>query len=118
MKSPTIVDLLPETPYNEQVANCCKGGVISVGAEGTSNSPKNFSRRTPGPSYTCGAASIVTPTREREMGLSTGLSWAFFIVEIKHSVVTRTHEAAVAYAAVYLIEAPYPSFLFLSSSSE
>ncbi|XP_031380935.1 COBRA-like protein 6 [Punica granatum] len=28
-KSPVIVDLLPGTPYNTQVANCCKGGVLS-----------------------------------------------------------------------------------------
>ncbi|KAE9455643.1 hypothetical protein C3L33_12453, partial [Rhododendron williamsianum] len=80
MKSPTIVDLLPKTPYNDQVANCCKGGVISVGAEGTTNTLR------------CGRRGL--------------------------SVVTKTHEAAVAYAAVYLIKAPSPSFLYLSSSSE
>ncbi|XP_059311165.1 COBRA-like protein 4 isoform X1 [Lycium ferocissimum] len=61
-KNPAIVDLLPNTPYNQQVANCCKGGVlasrgkdpsaslsafqISVGAAGTTDKtvklPKNF----------------------------------------------------------------------------
>ncbi|KAF2312875.1 hypothetical protein GH714_040933 [Hevea brasiliensis] len=81
-KDPTVVDLLPGTPYNQQIANCCKGGVInswaqdaatavssfqvSVGAAGTSNKtvrlPKNFTLRAPGPGYTCGPAKIKTPT--------------------------------------------------------
>jgi hypothetical protein len=82
-KSPTVVDLLPGTPYNQQIANCCKGGVISsrvqdpsnaassfqlaVGAAGTTNKtvriPKNITLNTPGPGYTCGPAKIVRPTR-------------------------------------------------------
>ncbi|KAF6140092.1 hypothetical protein GIB67_001833 [Kingdonia uniflora] len=82
-KDPTIVDLLPGTPYNQQIANCCKGGVInswaqdpgnaassfqvSVGAAGTTNKtvkvPKNFTLKAPGPGYTCGPAKIVKPTR-------------------------------------------------------
>ncbi|CAI9111710.1 OLC1v1012000C1 [Oldenlandia corymbosa var. corymbosa] len=82
-KTPTIVDLLPGTPYNQQVANCCKGGVISsmvqnpatalssfqinVGQSGTSNTtvrlPKNFTIATPGPGYTCGPAKIVPPSK-------------------------------------------------------
>ncbi|KAL5987896.1 COBRA-like protein 1 [Asimina triloba] len=82
-KDPTVVDLLPGTPYNMQIANCCRGGVInswaqdpvtavssfqlSVGAAGTSNKtvrvPKNFTLQAPGPGYTCGAASTVKPTR-------------------------------------------------------
>lgn len=81
-KDPTIVDLLPGTPYNQQIANCCKGGVISswvqdpanaasafqlsVGAAGTTNKtvrlPKNFTLKAPGPGYTCGPAKIVKPT--------------------------------------------------------
>ncbi|KAL0311706.1 UNVERIFIED_CONTAM: COBRA-like protein 4 [Sesamum calycinum] len=52
-KTPTIVDLLPGVPYNQQFSNCCKGGVlaawgqdpqasvsafqVSVGQAGTSN---------------------------------------------------------------------------------
>ncbi|XP_047322196.1 protein COBRA-like isoform X2 [Impatiens glandulifera] len=83
MKNPTVVDLLPETPYNQQIANCCKGGVISssvsdpensassfqigVGAAGTTNStvklPKNFTLKAPGPGYTCGPAQTVQPTK-------------------------------------------------------
>ncbi|KAH6821886.1 COBRA-like protein 1 precursor [Perilla frutescens var. hirtella] len=81
-RNPTIVDLLPGTPYNQQVANCCKGGVLSswvqdpansvssfqlsVSQAGTSNKtvrlPKNFTLQTPGPGYTCGQAKIVKPT--------------------------------------------------------
>ncbi|KAG6494191.1 hypothetical protein ZIOFF_049210 [Zingiber officinale] len=68
-KDPTVVDLLPGTPYNMQIANCCKGGVInswaqdpanaassfqvSVGVAGTTNKtvrvPKNFTLKAPGP---------------------------------------------------------------------
>ncbi|KAL0357346.1 UNVERIFIED_CONTAM: protein COBRA [Sesamum calycinum] len=82
-KNPTIVDLLPGTPYNQQIANCCKGGVISswvqdpanaassfqlsVGQAGTSNKtvrvPKNFTLLGPGPGYTCGPAKIVKPSK-------------------------------------------------------
>jgi len=81
-KDPTVVDLLPGTPYNQQIANCCKGGVlnswgqdpgsavssfqISVGSSGTTNKtvkmPKNFTLKAPGPGYTCGPAKIVKPT--------------------------------------------------------
>ncbi|XP_016488242.1 COBRA-like protein 4 [Nicotiana tabacum] len=81
-KNPSIVDLLPNTPFNQQIANCCKGGVldswgkdpsaavsafqISVGSAGTTNRtvklPKNFTLRAPGPGYTCGPAKIIAPT--------------------------------------------------------
>ncbi|CAI0449212.1 unnamed protein product [Linum tenue] len=82
-KTPTVVDLLPGTPYNQQIANCCKGGVInawaqdpagavssfqvSVGAAGTTNKtvrvPKNFTLLAPGPGYTCSPAKVVRPTK-------------------------------------------------------
>ncbi|CAN7089839.1 unnamed protein product [Brassica rapa subsp. narinosa] len=82
-KDPTVVDLLPGTPYNQQIANCCKGGVlnswvqdpgnaassfqISVGAAGTTNKtvrvPRNFTLMGPGPGYTCGPAKVVRPTK-------------------------------------------------------
>ncbi|CAN8264880.1 unnamed protein product [Cochlearia groenlandica] len=82
-KDPTVVDLLPGTPYNQQIANCCKGGVmnswvqdpgnaassfqISVGAAGTTNKtvrvPRNFTLMGPGPGYTCGPAKVVKPTK-------------------------------------------------------
>lgn len=81
-KNPTIVDLLPGTPYNKQIANCCRGGVISslvqdpadaissfqlsVGQAGTTNTtvilPDNFTLHSPGPGYTCGHPTIVKPT--------------------------------------------------------
>ncbi|KAM0863593.1 hypothetical protein ACQ4PT_044500 [Festuca glaucescens] len=65
--NPVTVDLLPGVPFNVQVANCCKGGVLSswvqdpvsavasfqitVGRSGTSNktvkAPKNFTLKAP-----------------------------------------------------------------------
>ncbi|XP_010522480.1 PREDICTED: protein COBRA [Tarenaya hassleriana] len=82
-KDPTVVDLLPGTPYNQQIANCCRGGVlnswvqdpstaassfqISVGAAGTTNKtvrvPRNFTLLAPGPGYTCGPAKVGKPTK-------------------------------------------------------
>ncbi|KAE9595264.1 hypothetical protein Lal_00018870 [Lupinus albus] len=81
-KTPTVVDLLPGVPYNQQFSNCCKGGVVaawgqdpsaaissfqvSIGQAGTSNKtvklPMNFSLLAPGPGYTCGPAKIVPST--------------------------------------------------------
>ncbi|KAK4479421.1 hypothetical protein RD792_014935 [Penstemon davidsonii] len=81
-RNPIVVDLLPGVPYNQQIANCCKGGVVaswgqdpssavssfqvSVGLAGTSNKtvklPKNFTLLGPGPGYTCGPAKIVPST--------------------------------------------------------
>ena len=81
--NPTVVDLLPGVPYNQQVSNCCRGGVISsyaqdpqtalsafqitVGNAGTSNTtvalPVNFNLRTPGPGYSCGPATKVPPSQ-------------------------------------------------------
>ncbi|CAL4931582.1 unnamed protein product [Urochloa decumbens] len=80
-RDPTIVDLLPGTPYNMQIANCCKGGVlnswvqdpvsavasfqISVGRSGTTNytvkAPLNFTLKAPGPGYSCGFTHEVKP---------------------------------------------------------
>lgn len=82
-KDPTIVDLLPGTPYNQQISNCCKGGVVtswaqdpdnavssfqlSVGQAGTTNKtvrvPRNFTLKAPGPGYTCGPAKVGRPTQ-------------------------------------------------------
>ena len=81
-KTPTVVDLLPGVPYNQQFSNCCKGGVVaawgqdpssavssfqvSIGLAGTSNKtvklPKNFTLLGPGPGYTCGPAKVVPST--------------------------------------------------------
>ncbi|KAK6913391.1 COBRA, plant, partial [Dillenia turbinata] len=80
-KRPWSVDMLPGTPYNQQVTNCCKGRVINsmvqdsanavssfqltIGQAGTSNTkvklPKNFSLFAPGPGYTCGPSKVVVP---------------------------------------------------------
>ncbi|CAN6289132.1 unnamed protein product [Urochloa humidicola] len=91
-KTPSIVDLLPGVPYNQQIANCCKAGVVSaygqdpagsvsafqvsVGLAGTTNKtvklPKNFTLMGPGLGYTCGPARVVpstvyfTPDRRRK----------------------------------------------------
>ncbi|VVB17550.1 unnamed protein product [Arabis nemorensis] len=74
---PTVVDLLPGTPYNQQIANCCKGGVLksglesafqlSVGSAGTSvktaRMPVNFMFTAPKQQYICGPTKNVRPTR-------------------------------------------------------
>ncbi|XP_015581980.1 COBRA-like protein 4 [Ricinus communis] len=82
-RNPAVVDLMPGAPYNQQFANCCKGGVLSawgqdlsasvsqfqitVGLAGTSNKtvklPKNFTLLGPGPGYTCGPAKLVPATK-------------------------------------------------------
>ncbi|CAI9770132.1 unnamed protein product [Fraxinus pennsylvanica] len=83
-KEPVIIDLLPGTPYNKQVANCCKGGVVSsmtqdpekyisafqmnVGSSDTKGSgpgiPVNFTLGLQG--YTCGEPFQVPPTKFSE----------------------------------------------------
>ncbi|TYI20072.1 hypothetical protein ES332_A07G209500v1 [Gossypium tomentosum] len=71
-KDPTVVDLLPGTPYNQQIANCCKGGVLNSWVQDPATAassfqlnrvPKNFTLKAPGPGYTCGPAKIVKPSR-------------------------------------------------------
>jgi hypothetical protein len=74
------VDLLPGTPYRQQIANCCKGGVlgawmqdptnvvtsfqVNVGATGTSNRTirvtEDFTLKIPWLYYTCGPAKVTT----------------------------------------------------------
>ncbi|GMI75737.1 COBRA-LIKE4, IRREGULAR XYLEM 6 [Hibiscus trionum] len=81
-RNPTVVDLLPGVPYNQQIANCCKGGLVSswgqdssaavssfqlsVGLAGTSNKtvklPLNFTLLGPGLGYTCSQAKKVPST--------------------------------------------------------
>lgn len=79
-KSPVIVDLLPGAPYNQQTANCCKGGVLSSLTQDPSKfvagfqmnvggsadytgfqMPENFTLGIPG--YTCGNATAVPPSK-------------------------------------------------------
>ncbi|KAG6396151.1 hypothetical protein SASPL_142293 [Salvia splendens] len=108
-KTPTVVDLLPGVPYNQQFSNCCKGGVlaawgqdptasvsafqVSVGQAGTTNKtvklPKNFTLLGPGPGYTCGPAKIVpstnflTPDRRRKtQALSNDMECDMYILSV------------------------------------
>lgn len=80
-KKPTIVDLMPGAPYNMQVSNCCKGGVLTsmvqdytkslasfrmvIGAFSNNstdiNMPSNFTLGLPG--YSCGNPFHVPPTK-------------------------------------------------------
>lgn len=84
LKEPVILDLLPGAPYNKQVANCCKGGVLtsltqdpekyvssfemiiaSASNDGSGpRMPENFTLGIPG--YTCGVAVKVPPTKFHE----------------------------------------------------
>ncbi|CAL5015679.1 unnamed protein product [Urochloa decumbens] len=87
-KRPVMVDMQPGTPYNQQVANCCRGGVISslvqdnrtstaafqlvVGESAAAKDggdgkepemPWGFDVGVPG--YSCSNASKVAPTRSK-----------------------------------------------------
>ncbi|KAK4401977.1 COBRA-like protein 6 [Sesamum angolense] len=79
-EEPVIIDLLPGAPYNKQVANCCKGGVLSsmmqdpgkylaafqmhIGSASDSSVPRLPARFTLGlPGYTCGEPFKVPPTK-------------------------------------------------------
>lgn len=81
MKEPVIIDLLPGAPYNVQVANCCRGGVLSsmlqdstkyvaafqmhigglISNNASANVPGNFTLGLRG--YTCGAPFQVPATK-------------------------------------------------------
>ncbi|XP_062080306.1 COBRA-like protein 6 [Humulus lupulus] len=82
-KKPEIVDLMPGSPYNLQVSNCCRGGYLGsfiqdptnhlssfrmiVGATNNGiNMPENFTLGLPG--YTCGNPFQVSPTRFSQDG--------------------------------------------------
>ncbi|CAK7335344.1 unnamed protein product [Dovyalis caffra] len=68
-KTPTVVDLLPGTPYNQQVANCCKGELSAHGhkIQPMLQVPSSLAlvqlELAPGPGYSCARAKIVKPTR-------------------------------------------------------
>ncbi|CAH8326595.1 unnamed protein product [Eruca vesicaria subsp. sativa] len=81
LRRPTIVDLLPGAPFNMQVSNCCRGGVLTSmsqdqtnhvsafhmtlgsfpGYPGEFTMPHDFDIGVPG--YTCGNATSVAPTK-------------------------------------------------------
>lgn len=80
-KQPVIIDLLPGAPYNKQVSNCCKGGILpsmsqdpdkylaafqmNIGAPNSDGSdtgmPANFTLGLSG--YTCGDPVEVKPSK-------------------------------------------------------
>ncbi|KAF8089577.1 hypothetical protein N665_0502s0041 [Sinapis alba] len=77
ISKPTVVDLPPKTPYYQQIANCCKGGVLKPGLESafqiavgnagdsvkTVRMPVNFMFTAPKQQYLCGPTKNVRPTR-------------------------------------------------------
>ncbi|XP_037455055.1 COBRA-like protein 7 [Triticum dicoccoides] len=92
-----MMDLGPGTPYNLQVANCCRGGVLSslvqnskaatstfrmiVGnfapsSDGGPQMPFNFSIGVPG--YTCSNATVVPPSRtqfDKQRHIQALMTW-------------------------------------------
>lgn len=115
-RNPTIVDLLPGVPYNQQIANCCKGGVVSswgqdpsaavstfqvsVGRSGTSNKtvklPKNFTLTGPGPGYTCSQANIVPSTVFMSPdGRRTTHAWSKLIVNFHNTSKTSPKQREI-----------------------
>ncbi|KAJ0238139.1 COBRA-like protein 5 [Hirschfeldia incana] len=76
LRKPTVIDSLPGVPYTQQIANCCRGGVlkpgsessflISVGRAGNSlktvRLPANFMFTAPKQQYVCGPTKNVRPT--------------------------------------------------------
>ncbi|KAK9015473.1 hypothetical protein V6N11_006579 [Hibiscus sabdariffa] len=85
-KTPTVVDILPGVPYNQQITNCSKSGVLTVWGQDpqvavsafqvslrlvntlnkTIKLPKNFMLLDPGPGYTC------HPTKADDTGIFYG----------------------------------------------
>ncbi|KAJ4879087.1 COBRA-like protein 6 [Raphanus sativus] len=81
LRRPTIVDLLPGAPFNMQVSNCCRGGVLTSMSQDPINHVSAFQMTLgsfpddPGefimpydfdigvPGYTCGNATSVAPTK-------------------------------------------------------
>ncbi|KAJ0043760.1 hypothetical protein Pint_18973 [Pistacia integerrima] len=57
-RNPTVVDLLPGVPYNQQYANCCKGGVVSSWGQDPESAISAFQDQ----GYTCGPARVVPST--------------------------------------------------------
>ncbi|XP_071740401.1 COBRA-like protein 6 [Rutidosis leptorrhynchoides] len=74
-REPVIVDLLPGTPYNMQVQNCCKAGVLSSITQDPDKSMASFQMNIDSlgmmpydfdiglPGYTCGNATKVPATK-------------------------------------------------------
>lgn len=112
-KRPVMVDLPPGTPYNMQVANCCRGGVLSSLVQSNLTSaaafqmvvgefalardsggkepekPWQFDMGVPG--YTCSNATTVAPTRIKvdKNRYVQALRKAFFLLLVFLVVVTK-----------------------------
>uniref|UniRef100_A0A7N1A7Y8 COBRA-like protein n=1 Tax=Kalanchoe fedtschenkoi TaxID=63787 RepID=A0A7N1A7Y8_KALFE len=123
-KSPTVVDLLPGSPYNQQIANCCKGGIItswgqdpekavssfqlSVGAAGTTNKtvriPKNFTLMAPGPGYTCGPGMLVPPSKylsdDKRRKMQRMMTWKV-LCSYSQFIAHKTPSCCVSLSAFY-----------------
>ncbi|KAG2284315.1 hypothetical protein Bca52824_055535 [Brassica carinata] len=71
-----VIDSLPGVPYTQQIANCCRGGVLKPGSESaflisvgkggnsvqTVRMPANFLFTAPKQQYVCGPTKNVRPT--------------------------------------------------------
>ncbi|RRT36097.1 hypothetical protein B296_00040200 [Ensete ventricosum] len=134
-RTPAVVDLLPGVPYNQQIANCCKAGVVasygqdpaaavsafqvSVGLSGTSNKtvklPKNFTLLGPGFGYTCGPAKVVPSTtfltpdkRRKTQALSKLLSQPPHFKPLDYS---RLMDSELCHAVTWNVTCTYSQFL-------
>ncbi|KAM7268516.1 hypothetical protein ACFE04_010682 [Oxalis oulophora] len=126
-KNPTVVDLLPGTPYNQQIANCCKGGVVaswgqdpssavssfqlSVGQSGSSNKtvklPKNFTLTAPGRGYTCSQAKIVPNTVFLSSdGRRETQAWSEFASSVLHKAINRPTYTFCRYSQILASKNP------------
>ncbi|KAJ7292340.1 hypothetical protein O6H91_Y283400 [Diphasiastrum complanatum] len=123
-RDPVIVDLLPDAPYNLQMANCCKGGVltsfaqdhqnsiasfqVTVGLSGNSNTtvhlPRNYTLGLPGPGYTCDPAKAVSsslfPTPDGRRHTQALMTWN---VTCKYSqfLAQRAPSCCVSFSSFY-----------------
>lgn len=57
-RKPKVVDLLPGTPYNQQISQCCKGGILNTMVQDLATSVSMFQ-------MTVGAAGTTTKTVRR-----------------------------------------------------
>lgn len=86
-KDPIILDLTPEMASQNQLADCCRGGILSawtvnpsksfssfeiqvgnIGNNATVYPPMNLSLMAPGPGYTCGPVADTDPTISDDIG--------------------------------------------------
>ncbi|KAJ9677241.1 hypothetical protein PVL29_022312 [Vitis rotundifolia] len=66
-RNPTVIDLLHGAPYTQQIAGCCKGGVLASQGQDpraavSAFQLSNFTLLGPGTGYTCSQATIEAPS--------------------------------------------------------